>query len=250
MRGEQARKLMWARETGKTRDEQLATAKTQQERLLIEEIYVMRGNSLQVATAVRDKCIKEREIPAPAAQASPPAASPPATPDLARPASTVIAGSVDPVCANRGEQAKKIAWAKESGRTRNDQLAAAGPTTDRQLIEEVYLSRGNSNEIAAAVIDRCAKERERQVHMNAAPAAAGYNAPSSMQPSANPTGQTTNLNPAAKSEADKRKETCRDYDADYRRIQDQQRTGGSAARMEYLREEMRKLDAARFSAGC
>lgn len=250
MRGEQARKLMWVRETGKTRDDQLAAAKTQQERQLIEEIYLMRGNSLQVATMVRDKCIKEREAPAPTAQAAPGAATPPPAATPAPSASAATTGTADPVCASRGEQAKKIAWTKESGRTQNDQLASAGPTTDRQLIEEVYLLRGNSNEIAAAVVDRCIKERERQIRLGAAPAATGYDAPRGMPASSSSPEPTANLAPATKSEAEKRKEICRDYDADYRSIQDKQRTGGSAARMEYLREEMRKLDAARFSAGC
>lgn len=237
LRAEQARKIMWARETGRTRDDQLATAKSEQERLLIQEVYLLRGGSGEVATMVRDRCVKEREKTMPVASEQ---ASAGATPSAG--------GAGDPVCVARGEQARKIAWAKEAGRSRSDQVAGATNPDDRLLVEEVYMTKGMSPEIVAAVVERCSKERARQLVVVPSQLSPQENMSTSAPAAAAPARDTRNV--GARSATSEKASMCRRFDEELERIRDRQRHGGSASTMETLRQELRQKEDARFSAGC
>lgn len=237
LRAEQARKIAWAREAGRTEDDQLATAKSEQERLLIQEVYLLRGGSGEVATMVRDRCIKEREKATPATMDRASAGAVPS-----------VGGSVAPSCVARGKQARKIAWAKEAGRSRSDQLASATTPDERLLVEEVYMTRGMSPEIVDAVVERCGKEHARQTMVVPSPVSPRESVPGSTPAAAASARGTRNAD--ARSAASEKASTCRGLDEEAERIRDLQRRGGSASTMEALRQELRRKEDARFSSGC
>src|SRR4030067_762715 len=76
-------------------------------------------------------------------------------------ASASAAPAVEGHCAQRGANAQKIMWAKETGRTEEMQLSAASSGEERKLIAEVYRKRGPSVEVRAAIEADCTAERQR-----------------------------------------------------------------------------------------
>lgn len=70
-------------------------------------------------------------------------------------ATTVAAPRVDAECAARGNRAKQIVWAKESGRTAEVQLAAANSEDARRLISDVFARNGSSLDIRRDVEADC-----------------------------------------------------------------------------------------------
>ena len=59
--GDAAKKISWMRETGKTADEQLATAKDGLTRKLIPVVYSQRGSSIQIKSSVEQACMQQKE---------------------------------------------------------------------------------------------------------------------------------------------------------------------------------------------
>lgn len=89
---------------------------------------------------------------------------------------------VDAVCARRGHAAQRVAWARESGKTEQEQ-ATQLRGDDRDVLPEVYRRRGSSLDIRRAIEADCMAEKERaagggpaareaQTHKTAAPAPA------------------------------------------------------------------------------
>lgn len=173
---------------------------------------------------------------------------------------TAPAGSsADPYCARRGEKAQKIMWAKEAGRTEEMQLSAATHPEDRKLIGEVYRKRGSSVEVRAAIEADCMDERQRAAQaaalIDAAAKLQGQNAAAS--PAAPPA--TREAEPAATEQRQRetaaresaaKKDRCDGIARRLESIRNSQRTGGTVATMDRLRQQ--KLDADRewSEAGC
>lgn len=151
--------------------------------------------------------------------------------------------STDPVCHQRGERAKRIIWARETGKTQDEQLATATGTGEQTLIREVYLMRGSSTDIAAAVTAKCAADREKALQAPAATAPTPAAPPVVSAPV--PTSATSEQSDAAA-----RKRQCDDIDVRLRGVQEQERAGGSAALMDNLRKQRSDLDNRRRAAGC
>lgn len=65
----------------------------------------------------------------------------------------------DAGCVQRGQDAQKIAWVRETGKTEPEQ--AASQPAQRALIAEVYRRRGSSLDIRQAIEAECVAEKER-----------------------------------------------------------------------------------------
>jgi len=60
-RGEAAKKIMWAREVGKTLDQQLESSNDRYSQALIKDVYNHRGSSLEVRNAIEQECMQQKE---------------------------------------------------------------------------------------------------------------------------------------------------------------------------------------------
>lgn len=60
-RGEAAKKIMWAREVGKTLDQQLESSNDRYSQVLIKDVYNHRGSSLEVRNAIEQECMQQKE---------------------------------------------------------------------------------------------------------------------------------------------------------------------------------------------
>lgn len=60
-RGDDAKKIMWARETGKTLNQQLESAKDDSKQALIKDVYNHRGSSLEVRNAIEQECMQQKD---------------------------------------------------------------------------------------------------------------------------------------------------------------------------------------------
>jgi hypothetical protein len=60
-RGDAAKKIMWAREVGKTADQQMEDAQTGYSRALVKDVYNHRGSSLEVKNAIEQECMQQKE---------------------------------------------------------------------------------------------------------------------------------------------------------------------------------------------
>ena len=85
--------------------------------------------------------------------------------------STSVGTIESSVCAARGEQARKIMWAREVGRTRDEQLQVATTDSERQLIVDVYQLRGSSGAVASAIQEKCVADKEKESRLAAEAAA-------------------------------------------------------------------------------
>lgn len=60
-RGDAAKKIMWLREVGKTRDQQLESAQDGYTQILIKDVYNHRGSSVEVRNAIEQECMQQKE---------------------------------------------------------------------------------------------------------------------------------------------------------------------------------------------
>lgn len=170
----------------------------------------------------------------------------------AAPGSKVAA---DAQCARTGEEALKIVWARESGVTREQQLASR--PQDQWLIETVYMKRGSAPEIRAGVEAACMAEKERQAAVLAATAArihgtATVPPPSSQGPSDAELArmrERQDADIAASQEAFKKKR-CADLSRQSDDLRKQERIGGSSATLRRLYELRTSVDETRRREGC
>lgn len=68
---------------------------------------------------------------------------------------------VDADCKQDGEIAKKIMWAREMGRTLDEQLEATPDSVTRGVIKEVYKHRGSSLEVKDIIEQECMQQKEK-----------------------------------------------------------------------------------------
>jgi len=161
-----------------------------------------------------------------------------------------------PECARRGEEAQKIVWAKEAGRTEEMQLAATTSTEQKRLISDVYRRRGTSGEMRTAIETDCNADRDR-----AAQAAALINAGQLLQQQGQPAAPAASSGPSdaeraaakrdsvAAAEANKQNR-CRSLNARLTSIREQQRGGTSAESMDRLNREYADTERSRRDIGC
>lgn len=98
----------------------------------------------------------------------------------------------DAKCSQRGQEAQKLMWARESGVLEADMLAKAKSASERDLVGTVYRQRGSSAQVRQAVEAACVAEKDRAasggmglssgataVRQDSAPAGAGAGAAAS-----------------------------------------------------------------------
>lgn len=171
---------------------------------------------------------------------------------------TAVATAVDGHCAQTGAKAQKIMWAKEAGRTEEMQLAAAAGAEERKLIAEVYRKRGSSVEVRAAIEADCVAARQRAAQaaalIEAAARLQGQDRPAAAAPaaatSAGIDAAARRRQEAAAHAAAGRKARCDAIAARLEGIRSSQRTGGSAATMDRLRQQQQKTEREWGDAGC
>ena len=60
-RGARAKQIVWAKESGKTAEVQLASATSDEERRMIADVYRRRGSSLEVKNGIEADCMADKE---------------------------------------------------------------------------------------------------------------------------------------------------------------------------------------------
>jgi hypothetical protein len=91
-------------------------------------------------------------------------------------------GLVDAKCSQRGNEAQKLMWARETGAIESDMVAKARTASERELVAVVYRQNGSSAQVRQAVEAACIAEKEKAgtmglpLGMGAASAASGASA--------------------------------------------------------------------------
>lgn len=177
------------------------------------------------------------------------------------PRPAVASATADPYCAQRGATAQKIMWAKEAGRTEEMQLSAATGAEERKLIGDVYRKRGSSVEVRTAIEADCTAERQRAAQaaalIEAAAKLQGQDKPVAAAAPAAATATNADSDAAARRQqeaaarqaADK-KTRCDRLAGRLEQIRNSQRSGGSAATMDSLRQQLQKAEKEWGDAGC
>jgi hypothetical protein len=163
--------------------------------------------------------------------------------------------TADAQCVAAGAESMKVSWARESGMTKEQQLANG--THDQWLIETVYLRRGTALEIRSAVEAACVAEKERRAAAEAAAIARALNSPNApSSPAQGPSPEEVarfqerrDAEITANQEAFK-KSRCDGIKRRYDDLNRQERAGGSSSTMQRLRDLRRDLDEQRRSEGC
>lgn len=169
---------------------------------------------------------------------------------------------VDAACSARGVRSQKISWAREAGRTQQEQLDAM--PHEAGLINEIYNQRGTAAVIRSAVEANCMAAKDRESQAAALESAAARlrqgEAPASAKASVAPTAApTANVAPAAADEAARRraesdavskKLRCSSLANRIRGLNDAMRRGASSTEMDRFKQQAQELSAAERDAGC
>jgi len=169
--------------------------------------------------------------------------------------------AVDGECAERGNRAKQIVWAKESGKTAEVQLASARSEGERHLIAEVYGQRGSSLDVQNAIQAECMAQKERAAQAAAMMEAAGKlqapgKAPVGRLPSplaaegANRDALRPTMAPAPAPAIAQKKARCQALREEQDGVVSSQRVGGDVHRMEQLNRQRQAAAKALRDAGC
>jgi hypothetical protein len=147
---------------------------------------------------------------------------------------------VDSDCEARGEQAQKIVWAREAGKTERDQSAALG---DADLVREVYRQRGNAVDVRKSVEANCMARKQQGADARAA-GTARPDAPASA-PAA-----SVQASAPADDAAAQRKSQCASLKGQIDAVRLDQRAGGDDQRLNALKRKQRDLERAFADQGC
>lgn len=193
--------------------------------------------------------------------------------DFSGSAPVANAQSKDAQCSQRGAEAMKIVWRRESGAMREQQISALEGQPIQglshgesvALIESVYQKRGSAPEVRAAIEAECVAEKERLVQAaalaaaaeklragGAAPASPPGSAPGSRGPSEADISrfEARRQEEIAENQEAFKKTRCADLARQYENLRRQERAGGSSATMARLNEQRRALDERQRGEGC
>ena len=170
-------------------------------------------------------------------------------------------GSSEPECQEQAAAAQRIMWRREGGMTQEDQLfeidsqpvSGRAKAAQRKLLGKVYAKSGTSVQVKSAIEADCLAEKEREAQAAALLKAtgqrpAGY-VPQSTPQEADADNGTRKLKEAAR-EAQIKTERCAQLNRSLESIRAQQRSGASAASMDGLNAQRRRLDAELREQGC
>jgi hypothetical protein len=169
---------------------------------------------------------------------------------------------IDADCKQQGDEAKKIMWAREGGKTADQQIEEG--VASKGLIREVYAHRGSSLEVKNAIEKECMVQKEQDRAANALLEAAlksrGDKNASIESSSANKSDHNASQEQeqtkqklsakATTSAANDQKIKCSDLKYRVETIVVKRRTGGGARYMNDLRMEQEQLEANMRSLAC
>lgn len=169
--------------------------------------------------------------------------------------------AADEECTQRAKDSLKISWRREAGATAERQLAAAGGSSERELIESVYRKRGTAREVSVVIEAQCMEQKEKlrqaallQQAANrlagqaaANPGAAYGGQKLAKEPDLRARAETTRQAPGADED---HKSQCARWSAQLNKVRAQQRRGGDAQSMEALRERYSEIQKSATEKGC
>lgn len=178
--------------------------------------------------------------------------------------SNQITQHIDADCKQRGDEAKKIMWAREVGKTADQQIEEAQSGYSKGLIREVYTHRGSSLEVKNAIEKECMVQKEQDRAANALIEAAlksrgdknafiDNSSTSKPDPNASQEQAQTEQKVSAKdttSASEDKKRKCSDLKYQVDKIVVKRRTGGGARYMNDLRMEQEQLETNMKSLAC
>ena len=172
---------------------------------------------------------------------------------------------IDADCKQRGDATKKISWAREGGKTLDQQLESAKDGQTQALVREVYNHRGSSLDVRNAIEQECMQQKEQdkladkliieaqKLRSNGKTSIAS---PVSSSTQINPTSGEINVKEAKNSGAENRtrpddnKTKCSNLKTDAEDIATQRRRGGSANYMNNLKRQLEQVENQLKAAGC
>ncbi|MDB5815232.1 MAG: hypothetical protein JWN23_2349 [Rhodocyclales bacterium] len=174
---------------------------------------------------------------------------------------TAQTAPTDAVCTQQGNDALKLMWMKEAGRTEQEQITEArSKGGSPEFIHYVYGKRGTATEVRTLVEADCAADQERKVQAAKLAAAAGMLAgqtvPSNTAKLEAPQQASAPSNAAAEKtyqddQARKHKEEqCHALVDQINSTKASQRAGGGIAAMDGLNRQMHDLENQRHALGC
>jgi hypothetical protein len=168
----------------------------------------------------------------------------------------------DAECSQRGSDALKVVWSREGGATAERLLAeidaksisSSKKAEERALVQSVYQKRGSAPQVRAAIEADCVAEKEKAAQAAALAAAAARlqpAVPATPAPVVAPGAAEVRTTQEARStDTGSNAALCRNLNSSLERNRASQRSGGSRAAMENLRDAGSKLQAQMRDAGC
>lgn len=175
-----------------------------------------------------------------------------------------VVQKIDADCKQRGEAAKKIMWAREVGKTADQQIEESQSGYSRALVRDVYNHRGSSLEVKNAIEQECMQQKEQDrlaekliIEAERLRGNRGVSVESSadskaqLKPSQEPdqAGQKVSVVEKAP-DSDEKKSKCADLKSQVENIAGKRRTGGGASYMNDLKQRQDQLEGSMRSQGC
>ncbi len=172
---------------------------------------------------------------------------------------------IDADCKQRGDATKKISWAREGGKTLDQQLETAKDGQTQALMRDVYNHRGSSLDVRNAIEQECMQQKEQdkladkliiEAQKLRNNGKAGIASPVSSNTQLNPASGEINVKEAKNSDAENRtrsddnKTKCSNLKTDAEDIATQRRRGGSANYMNDLKRQLEQVEIQLKAAGC
>lgn len=188
--------------------------------------------------------------------------------NMGTPTAAASTQAKDGQCTQRGADALKIVWMRDSGALKERQIsdldsnsAFAGRREEgRQLIESVYSKRGSAPEVRAAIEAECIADKERYAQAAALAAAAlKLQGGVPVAPTASSRGagepdlarlEARQREEIAANEESYKKSRCADLARQSDSLRRQERAGGSVGTMVRLNDLRRSIDEKQRSEGC
>ncbi len=175
-----------------------------------------------------------------------------------------VAQKIDADCKQRGNAAKKIMWAREGGKTADQQIEEAQDGFSRVLIRDVYTHRGSSLEVRNAIEQECMQQKEQDrlavKLIIEAQRLRGNGSESMEKPYTNKSAQSLPQESSqteqkvslveAATDSDVKKNKCSNLKSNIENIAGKRRSGGSASYMYDLKQRQEQLERDNRLLGC
>ena len=175
-----------------------------------------------------------------------------------------VVQKIDADCKQRGDAAKKIMWAREVGKTADQQIEEAQSSYSKALVRDVYNHRGSSLEVKNAIEQECMQQKDQDrlaekliIEAERLRGNRGISVESSvdsrtqLKPTQEPdqAGQKVSVVENAP-DSDEKKSKCTDLKSKVENIVGKRRTGGGASYMNDLKLRQDQLESDMRSQGC